>query len=641
MRIEPAAPAYDERGTPVSRAYGDVYHSADSGPGQARHVFLGGNDLPARWAHARVFTILETGFGFGLNFLATWRAWLDDAARPQRLHFVSIEKHPFDRNALEDLHGRYPEFAPLAARLRDAWPSLVPGLHRLHFEDECVTLTLAFGDVTDVLPQLRLSADAIYLDGFAPRQNPAMWSPHVMKRLARLARAGTTLATWSSAGAVRDGLAAAGFEVEKRPGFGHKREMFSARYAPRWPVRGAVRPAAAAERHAIVVGAGLAGAAVTERLVRRGWRIDLVDRRAPSAAARDRLAGVFHPHVSADDCILSRLARNGYLYAVSRWRALERFGYALAWDRCGVLQLAGRTKPEAWMAQTLAALGYPQDYAQYVDRAKAESLCGCALHGGGWWFPGGGWMRPASLVDAQLAAAHAHAFTEAGVETIAHAEGTWRVMAADGRIVASAPVLVLANAHDAARLAPIGERVDRVRGQVTYVPVSEIAAPRTIIAGAGYVLPSIDGVVMTGSTYDRGDHARPDARAHEANVARLSHMLPRAPRALDAAALDGAVGFRCVAPDRLPLAGAVPDVQAAHACREDLSGAHLADLPRRPGLYCVSGFASRGLTWSALAGELVASVLEGEPLPLEGDLADAIDPARFVLRRLRTGMLSP
>src|SRR5688572_638364 len=136
MRIEPAALAYDDRGMPVSPAYGDVYHSADSGPGQARYVFLGGNDLPARWAHARVFTILETGFGFGLNFLATWRAWLDDGARAQHLHFVSLEKHPFDRNALEDLHGRYSEFAPLAAQLRDAWPSLVPGLHRLHFEGE-------------------------------------------------------------------------------------------------------------------------------------------------------------------------------------------------------------------------------------------------------------------------------------------------------------------------------------------------------------------------------------------------------------------------------------------------------------------------------------------------------------------------
>ncbi|HXF67050.1 MAG TPA: tRNA (5-methylaminomethyl-2-thiouridine)(34)-methyltransferase MnmD, partial [Burkholderiales bacterium] len=179
--VVPATPAFDAAGTPYSPAYGDVYHSAESGPGQARHVFLGGNGLPARWAGARVFTVLETGFGLGLNFLATWQAWRDDPARPQRLHFVSVEKHPFLREGLAALHARYPEFAPLAAQLRAGWPLLLPGLHRAHFESGRVTLTLAFADVADALPSLRLAADAIYLDGFAPERNPDMWTPAVMK----------------------------------------------------------------------------------------------------------------------------------------------------------------------------------------------------------------------------------------------------------------------------------------------------------------------------------------------------------------------------------------------------------------------------------------------------------------------------
>jgi tRNA 5-methylaminomethyl-2-thiouridine biosynthesis bifunctional protein len=250
MRIEPAALAFDSEGTPYSPAYCDVYHSADSGPGQAHHVFVGGNDLPCRWAGARVFTILETGFGLGLNFLATWREWRADPARCERLHFVSIEKHPFDRAALRTLHLRYPEFAPLAEQLQDAWPPLVPGLQRLHFEGERLTLTLAFGDVALVLPRLRLRADAIYLDGFAPRCNPEMWSAQLMRGLARLARPGTSVATYSSAGVVRQGLEAAGFALEKCPGFGHKREMLRGRFAPRWPPRRAPEAAPAlASRH--------------------------------------------------------------------------------------------------------------------------------------------------------------------------------------------------------------------------------------------------------------------------------------------------------------------------------------------------------------------------------------------------------
>ncbi|MGH9938289.1 MAG: tRNA (5-methylaminomethyl-2-thiouridine)(34)-methyltransferase MnmD, partial [Blastocatellia bacterium] len=232
-----AVPAFDADGTPFSPEYGDVYHSAESGPGQARHVFLGGNDLPARWSGARVFTVLEAGFGLGLNFLATWAAWCVDPGRPQRLHFVSVEKHPFAREGLAELHAHYPEFKSLAAQLQAAWPLPLPGLHRLHFENGRVTLTLALADVADILPKLRLAADAIYLDGFAPDRNPDMWTPAMMKALARLCRPGATAATYATARAVRDALAAAGFVPELRPGFGRKRHMLAARFSPPRPPR--------------------------------------------------------------------------------------------------------------------------------------------------------------------------------------------------------------------------------------------------------------------------------------------------------------------------------------------------------------------------------------------------------------------
>ena len=172
--IVPATAAFDANGTPFSSEYGDIYHSAQSGPGQARHVFLGGNDLPGRWAGARVFTIVEAGFGLGLNFLETWAAWRRDPARPARLHFVSIEKHPFGRKHLAQFHARYPEHAAPAGELQAAWPLPLPGVHRLHFERGRVTLTLAFADIADAVPALRLAADAFFLDGFAPARNPDM-----------------------------------------------------------------------------------------------------------------------------------------------------------------------------------------------------------------------------------------------------------------------------------------------------------------------------------------------------------------------------------------------------------------------------------------------------------------------------------
>ena len=109
--IEPAEPILSSTGTPYSPRYDDVYHSVEGGLAEARHVFLGGNDLPGAWAGRRQFVILETGFGQGLNFLATWQAWRNDPQRCSRLHFVSIEKHPFTRDGLATLHANLGELA--------------------------------------------------------------------------------------------------------------------------------------------------------------------------------------------------------------------------------------------------------------------------------------------------------------------------------------------------------------------------------------------------------------------------------------------------------------------------------------------------------------------------------------------------
>jgi len=640
MRVDPAVPAFDAEGTPYSPAYGDVYHSADSGPGQAQHVFVAGSNLPRRWARARVFTIIETGFGLGLNFLATWQQWRADPARCERLHFVSIEKHPFDRSALAALHQRYREFAPLARQLQDAWPPLVAGMHRLHFEHGRLTLTLAFADAAEVAPRLRLSADAIYLDGFAPRLNQEMWSAQLLRQLARLARPGATVATYSSAAAVRQALEAAEFTVEKCPGFGRKREMLRGSYTPRRPQAGA---AGRVDRRALVIGAGIAGAAVSERLAQRGWRIELIESRAmPAGQPPPRYAGAFHPHVSRDDCFLSRASRNGFLYALRHWLTLEQSGGALSWAHCGLLQLCGDSAREKRMIEAIEAQGFPADYARFLDRSAAEAQAGCTLGSGGWWFPEGGWMRPVSLVAAQLAAAGAALSARFGarVETLSHCDGQWQALAVDGKLIAAAPVLVLANSNDMTRLAPVAQPLQQTRGQVSYVPVENPGAPRVVLTGSGYVLPAVDGVLVTGSTYDRNDDdPEPQLRGHESNLLRLAQLLPEARVVADAAALEGAVGFRCSAPDHLPLVGALPDVSAARAHKAALSGAQLKDLPRCPGLYCASGYASRGLVWAALAGELLASLIEDEPLPLEAGLADAMDPGRFVLKQARRGTL--
>jgi tRNA 5-methylaminomethyl-2-thiouridine biosynthesis bifunctional protein len=131
--LRPARLGPGPRGVAFSEDYGDIYHSADGGPGQAAHVFLGGNGLPERWQGRERFVILENGFGTGLNFLATWSAWRDDPLRPMRLHYLAVEKHPLNVSDLASLHAPWREFQFLSEGLRQAWPVLTPGFHRLEF----------------------------------------------------------------------------------------------------------------------------------------------------------------------------------------------------------------------------------------------------------------------------------------------------------------------------------------------------------------------------------------------------------------------------------------------------------------------------------------------------------------------------
>ncbi len=594
--LVPARLAFAPGGTPYSEAYGDVYHSAEGGLAQAQHVFLQGNRLPERWRGRRAFTVLETGFGFGLCFLATWRAWRDDPQRCGRLHFVSIEKHPFQLADLDVLFEKYPQVKNEATQLVAYWPLLVPGMHRIEFDGGKVVLTLLFGDIADGLPQLSLTADAIYLDGFAPAKNPAMWEPRLLRHLGRLAAPGATLATWSVAAPVRSALERAGFAVEKVAGFGTKKEMLRGHLA-----RNAKASPVQSRRSAIVIGAGVAGAAVSERLASRGWGIALVERHAqPAAEASGNPAGVFHPIVAPDDSLLARATRAAFLFLLQHWKSLDR----LEWRRCGVLQLARGANERESQQRALATLGYPARYAQF-DAAK-----------GGIWFPEAGWVKPRSLVEALIARFEIEKHFNREVFSLEFENGNWKAIGRDRNLIASAPVVVLANTADALRLHPQPEvRLRRVRGQLTLVPA--IAGLEHVVLRGGMALPGIDGLSMVGASYDIGD-TDPKLRtdSHAGNLARLEQILPGILTsfnpALNPAGLKGRVAFRAVVRDRLPMVG-----------------------PLSNGLFGAFAYGSRGLLWASLAGEIIASMLEGEPLPVERKLAAAVAPGRFALRAAR------
>ncbi|WP_233238493.1 tRNA (5-methylaminomethyl-2-thiouridine)(34)-methyltransferase MnmD [Bordetella sp. LUAb4] len=661
----PAEPATDARGIPYSDRYGDVYHSPHGPWGQIDYVFLRGNGLPGRWQGRQAFTVCETGFGLGLNFLGLWRAWRADPARSRRLHIVSFEAHPWRR---DDLGRHLRELAgaddvwPLAEALLRQWPPLLPGVHRLEFEQGDVTLTLVFGDAATYVPRMRFGADAFVLDGFAPRRNPAMWTPELIQALAAHALPGATLATWCSAGAVRRTLRDVGFDISREAGFGTKTHMVTGRWIG-GAGAGAYLSGALTERvrtgYVLVVGAGLAGAGVAHALALRGLSVMVVD--APpvdgpgqtgTAPHGGHLAAALTPLVSRDDNVRARLSRAGSQRALARWLGLAAPAAPL---RCGTLQLTrdrGRGGKAATAATTpaavppaetdldaanesmLAALGFPAQWLRAVDAEEAARLAGVPVSRGGLYFADGLLVQPQPLIDALLDTPGIVRRTARVLRLQAGAEGWVAEIerhAADEHSAESggkvgqlppAAAVVLANAAGTpgvlaasgllARLPRVAQ-MHALAGEVTQIDAGLLGGgPRCIIGGEGYLLPAVDDACVAGSTYVHGATSADVSPAGQGvclnKAAALLSGDPATVLAELAAAatpLSGWAGWRAVLPGRLPAIGPVPDA---------------------PGLLLATGYASRGLSWSALAGDIIAAILCGEPLPLEDDLLSEISP---------------
>lgn len=642
MKTRPIVPARiefdaDGQAPPRAPAFDDIYHPRIGAAAQAQHVFLRGNGLPARWAGRREFVVLETGFGLGHNFLATWAAWQADAARCERLVFLSVEAHPPRRDDLRRaLRGS--AWPKLAGTLVRAWPVLAPNVHALEFEQGRVRLLLAFGGVQAMLPTLDAAADAFFLDGFNPAHNPEMWAPAVLKALGRRAAEGATLATWSVARSVRDGLRTAGFQCRSAPDIGGKRAITLACFAPRAGQHTSTLPAAPAD--AVVVGAGLAGASVARALARRGVRVLVLDRHAqPAAETSGNPAGLFHGTVNADDGPYARLFRAAALAAARTYREAIA-GAEVPGAVRGLLRLELAADGCAGMRTRLAALGLPREYVQALSARQASRCAGIALAAPAWFYPEGGWLSPAAWVRHALATSGVEFCGGVAVASIRREGDEWLLLDAEGHVLRRTPLLVLSNAAGAAGLALSAGAgpwpLHWTRGQVStwVLPAGHAPPLRLPVAGDGYALP-LPGALLCGATRTPVEAADPAPRPrlrrsdHAHNLERLFRMTGLSPPR--GATLGGRAGLRLHTDDRLPIAGALPLLKMPPGQRLEQA----RWLPREPGLFALTALGARGITLAPLLAELVAAQATGSPWPMEQDLADAVDPARWLVRAAR------
>ncbi|EJD7029459.1 bifunctional tRNA (5-methylaminomethyl-2-thiouridine)(34)-methyltransferase MnmD/FAD-dependent 5-carboxymethylaminomethyl-2-thiouridine(34) oxidoreductase MnmC [Enterobacter hormaechei] len=658
--IQPANLEFNAEGTPVSRDFDDVYFSNDNGLEETRYVFLDGNHLSTRFPeHPRsLFVVAESGFGTGLNFLTLWQAFDQfRAAYPeatlQRLHFISFEKFPLTAHDLRLAHQRWPELAHWAEQLQTQWPPAIGGCHRLILDDGRVTLDLWLGDINDLTDKLDDSmnqkVDAWFLDGFAPAKNPDMWSPHLFSAMARLARPGATLATFTSAGFVRRGLQEAGFTMRKTKGFGRKRDMLVGVMeqdlaipvqAP-WFAR-----RASTSREVAIVGGGIASALLSLALLHRGWQVTLYCAdEAPATGASGNRQGALYPLLSSHDPALFQFFPAAFTFAR---RLYDSLPVAFDHDWCGVTQLGWDEKSQQKITQMLS-LGLPEDIAHAVTAQQVAETAGVDTGCGGIQYPLGGWLCPAELTSAAIALGQSRGLTVHYAHKVQSLSRTahWELRFADGKEAQHASV-VLANGHHISQFTQTASLpVYPVGGQVSHIPTApQLSKLRQVLCYDGYLTPQnpSNGHHCIGASYHRGETDMHYSEAdQQQNRQRLVDSFPDASWAKEVDVSEGQArcGVRCATRDHLPMAGNVPDYDATLEVYQDLADSKetAVSAPVHPELFMLGGLGSRGLCSAPLLAEALAAQMSDEPVPLDRVTLAGLNPNRLWVRKLLKGKM--
>lgn len=568
--------------TPRSVMFDDVYFSRRDGAAETEHVYLDGNNLPAAWQGRDRFTIGETGFGTGLNFLLAWELFEKTAEAGAFLDFVSVEKYPLSveeiRKALNPWAAR---LGPYLDKMLAQYPLRVPGFHRMVFDGR-VALTLVFDDANDAMPEIEGHVDAWFLDGFTPKKNPDMWSDTVFREIARLSHAGTTFATFTASGIVKRGLRANGFKLGKRKGFGWKADMLagvcevSAKNPP--PAGGGIRGGSAIH----ILGAGLAGCSAAYVLKQYGFDPVLHDPNGIASGASGNPAGIINPRLSAFRTAESDFYTAAFALGARTFSALDDVAY----NPCGALHLITDEEKEKRFTRTVENWNWGDGLMQFVDAGEASELAGVTLEKSALYLSRAAQINPSALCRAYA--------KDIPLDTAPPPEGA---------------TILLANGAGALEYLP-ALPIHTVRGQITMVEESrESAKIKTNIGYGGYISAPVNGIHTVGATFQKwmvNTNSVP-----EDDLANLENLHANVPALGDLPVAGSRAALRTASADRFPIIGEMDGFL--------LSTAH----------------GSHGILSTLAAAHLLADILRGGVRSLGKSTLNSLCPLRFSVREAK------
>ncbi|PCI62239.1 MAG: hypothetical protein COB37_07160 [Kordiimonadales bacterium] len=611
-----------QKGVPTATRYGDAYYDRDNGLEECQFVFLDAIEAPGCWQKSEHFVIGETGFGTGLNFLATYQRWAE-AGRKGRITFISAEAHPLSASDLARAHSHFPELGPYAEALRGAWPPPSAGFHHRYFEDGKIQLILLFGDAAASFADLSANVDAWFFDGFSPLKNPEIWSDRLFRQVARLSKPGTRFATFAGAGAVCNSLAAHGFAVQKAKGYGTKCERLvgvlevkpvhaQMAQTPEWATLQLARKGTTT-----IIGAGIAGRSLAAALVRRGAPVHLISGDLPTASTVP--AAILAPGFQAGLQPTTPFVASAFAHAC--WNP----AYSSAWANERGVTIYGQTEAEATrLARTAALLGWGKDWLEKIDA--------------GIRYPKSGSLDTVTALEAIYPTA---LITNAVTNSICPTSEGWIISA--GNTTFETNRLVLASGAQTANMLPGSDHLflSCRAGQVEFLDASTGLLPNKNGASSVHFSASIEGSQSIGSSFSvyEGGAMEDPAVTQQNTEETLAALRTEFGHTVSLQDITSSwAGIRSMPPDYVPYIGPVPNWAAAAEqyapLAKDRKITGLGPMPYQRGLYVLSAFASKGYQQAPYAAEYLAAHLCGDPLPIAGTVARYLHPARSFIRNL-------
>ena len=667
---------WSDQSEPYSTMFDDIYFNNNQGHCESQYVFFEGNHLAHRWVNfkQKQFCIVETGFGSGLNFLNSAQQFINfkknNIEKPlQRLHFISFEKYPLTSNDIQLSLKKLPQFSNLLESLVVQYPMPLLGCHRLFFDGGNIILDLWFGDINEQIDNLSNThngiADAWYLDGFNPSTNPDMWHLALFKKMVALSNPQATLATFTAAGFVRRALNESGFIMQKRKGYGKKREMLVGYIPEANPIdnhvafsTGTTRATPNQADDIAIIGGGIAGLCSALALAKRDHKVTVYCAESTlGTGASGNLQGALYPLLNGQHDALGQLFSNAYQFALNFYHEVNQH-HPFSHQFNGLIQLAYDSSSTKKL-QKIKEAGLPEQLVHWIDTNSTNQLAGLEIDHPALYYPRAGWLSPRQLINslAQLLAEYDnvtihcnHHIEQISYNQHANDNEQWILKRKRTSISKNAlpentldislqttpeqrqtenvtentdtfkhQTLVIAAGFDSlnfqqCRAVPLSA----ARGQVSHIDSTpELTALKRTLCHEGYLTPEIAAQHCMGATFKRHDS---DTAYRETEQTDNHQKLKKC--ITDKTWVDNIVlndqahtAIRCTTRDHFPYVGELSDYDSLKKSYE-MNESATYPIASLPNAYLLTGLGSRGLCSAPLLAEILASKINKESLPV-------------------------